>query len=78
MIPVNIFEMFITLGDVEQVVEKDGTYRYFTTSYDNEAEARTRLDTVKDLGISDAFITAEINGDRISIAEAREFTNSIH
>jgi hypothetical protein len=30
------------------------------------------------MGISDAFITAEINGDRISIAEAREFTNSIH
>ena len=27
MIPVNIFEMFITLGDVKQVIEMDGTYR---------------------------------------------------
>ena len=78
MIPVDIFEMFITLGDVEQVIEGDGTYRYFTTSYDNEAEARTRLDIVKDLGISDAFMTAEVNGDKISIAEAREITNTIH
>jgi hypothetical protein len=78
MIPVDIFEMFITLGDVEQVVEGDGTYRYFTTSYDNEAEARTRLDIVKDLGISDAFMTAEVNGAKISIVEAREITNTIH
>ena len=78
MIPVDIFEMFITLGDVEQVIEGDGTYRYFTTSYDNEAEARTRLEIVKDLGISDAFMTAEVNGDKISIAEAREITNTIH
>lgn len=78
MIPVNIFEMFITLGDVEQVNENDGTYRYFTTSYDNETEARTRLDIVKDLGISDAFMTAEVNGDKISIAEAREIANASH
>jgi hypothetical protein len=78
MIPVGIFEMFITLGDVKQSIEIDGTYRYFTTSYDNEVEARTRLDIVKDLGISDAFITAEINGDKISIVEAREITKHIH
>ena len=78
MIPVNIFEMFITLGDVKQVIEKDGTYRYFTTSYDNEAEARTRLDSVKDLGITDAFMTVELKGEKISITEAREIANSSH
>jgi len=78
MIPVNIFEMFITLGDVKQVIEMDGTYRYFTTSYDNEAEARSRLDSVKDLGISDAFVTVEFQGAQISIAEAREIAQSSH
>ena len=78
MIPVNIFEMFITLGDVKQVIEMDGTYRYFTTSYDNESEARMRLDSVKDLGISDAFMTVEFQGAQISIAEAREIAQSSH
>ena len=78
MIPVNIFEMFITLGDVKQVIEMDGTYRYFTTSYDNEAEARTRLDSVKDLGITDAFMTVAFNGEKISITEAREIAHSSH
>ena len=77
-IPVNIFEMFITLGDVKQVIEMDGTYRYFTTSYDNETEARSRLDSVKDLGISDAFMTVEFQGAQISIAEAREIAQSSH
>jgi len=77
-IPVNIFEMFITLGDVKQVIEMDGTYRYFTTSYDNETEARSRLDSVKDLGISDAFVTVEFQGAQISIAEAREIAQSSH
>ena len=78
MIPVNIFEMFVTLGDVKQVIEMDGTYRYFTTSYDNETEARSRLDSVKDLGISDAFVTVEFQGAQISIAEAREIAQSSH
>ena len=78
MIPVNIFEMFITLGDVKQVIEMDGTYRYFTTSYHNESEARLRLDSVKDLGISDAFMTVEFQGAQISIAEAREIAQSSH
>ena len=78
MIPVNIFEMFITLGDVKQVIEKDGTYRYFTTSYNNEAEARTRLDSVKDLGISDAFMTVEFKGEKMSILDAREIAQSSH
>ena len=56
----------------------DGTYRYFTTSYDNESEARLRLDSVKDLGISDAFMTVEFQGAQISIAEAREIAQSSH
>lgn len=75
MIPVDIFEMFMTLGDVEQIIENDGTYRYFTTAYSDEAVARERLEHVKDVGISDAFLTAELNGEKISITEARDILN---
>ncbi|PCJ81268.1 MAG: hypothetical protein COA49_06030 [Bacteroidetes bacterium] len=76
LIPVDIFEMFMTLGDVEQTIESDGTYRYFTLAYADEAEARQVLEHVKDIGISDAFLTAEVNGSIISILEARELTSN--
>lgn len=49
---------------------EDGTKRYFTGVFHSVDDATASFERAKELGISDAFITAYYKGKRITIAEA--------
>ena len=48
----------------------NGAYRYVSGSFSTKQEALDRLEAVRKLGYSDAFVVAFINGERATIKEA--------
>jgi hypothetical protein len=65
------------MGQIEQRLESDGTHRYLTTGVGAEATAREHLLSAMDLGFSDAFLVAEIDGNKASVAQARITLNNL-
>ena len=53
-------------------LSEKGQIRYSTGRFDDVSTAITRRDEIRRIGISDAFVTAYYDGQRISIAEARK------
>ncbi|MBD3637210.1 MAG: hypothetical protein HUJ25_07665, partial [Crocinitomicaceae bacterium] len=49
-----------------------GTIRYSTGMFSSIPSANVRKDEIQNIGITDAFVTAYFNGERISIAEANK------
>jgi hypothetical protein len=49
---------------------RNGNYRYFSGYYDNREEAIAWRNEIRDRGVTDAFVVAVYNGERISLAEA--------
>jgi hypothetical protein len=49
---------------------KDSKLRYTSGRYTNMKDASYKRDQAKSMGINDAFITAYLNGVRITITEA--------
>ena len=47
-------------------------YRYFAGTYSSLEEANTRLAEAKSAGFTDAFVFAELDGERITIEQAKE------
>lgn len=50
---------------------ENGNVRYTSGIYNDVPTANTARDRIRNIGISDAFVTAYYNGTRISVAEAR-------
>ena len=46
--------------------------RYTTGRYDTLESATARRDEIRAIGVKDAFVTAYLNGRRITVAEALE------
>ncbi len=49
---------------------RNGNYRYFSGYYNNREEATAWRNEIRDRGVTDAFVVAVYNGERISVAEA--------
>jgi hypothetical protein len=64
------------LSPLNSDVLSDGKIRYSTGRYDSVEDAIVRRDQVKNLGVSDAFVTAYYQGKRITIEEARKLEAS--
>lgn len=76
-VPVEVLNAFLQMGQIEQRLESDGTHRYLTTGVGAEATAREHLRSAMELGFSDAFLVAEIDGNKASVAQARSTLNNL-
>ena len=79
-VQVGAFNRKIRAGELTQLQElnyylSSGLYRYSSGKFESIDEARERQKEVVSLGISDAFIVAFYNGDRISIQKSKELLN---
>jgi hypothetical protein len=71
-VPVEVLNAFLQMGQIEQRLENDGTHRYLTAGVGAEETARQHLASAIDLGFTDAFLVAEIDGSQVSVTEARQ------
>lgn len=71
-VPVEVLNAFLQMGQIEQRLETDGTHRYLTAGVGAEETARQHLASAVNLGFSDAFLVAEIDGTQASVAQARQ------
>ena len=79
-VQVGAFNRKIRAGELTQLQElnyylSSGLYRYSSGKFESIDEARERQKEVVSLGISDAFIVAFYNGERISIQKSKELLN---
>ena len=70
-VPVEVLNAYLQMGQIEQRLEEDGTHRYLTEGVGAEQTAREHLKSAVDLGFSDAFVVAEVDGAKVSVQEAR-------
>ncbi len=79
-VQVGAFNRKIRAGELTQLQElnyylSSGLYRYSSGKFESIDEARERQKEVVSLGISDAFIVAFYNGERISIQKSKALLN---
>ena len=67
----DVLNAFLAMGQVEQRQEDNGTHRYLTAAVSAEETARQHLASAKAQGFDDAFLVAEVDGQQVSVAEAR-------
>lgn len=63
--------VFYNLAPINTQNLDNGHYRYSIGQFSSEADATERKDEIVKLGITDAFVTAYHNGERIGVTEAR-------
>ncbi len=71
-VPVDVLNAFLQMGQIEQRLENDGTHRYLTAGVGAEETARRHLASAIQMGFSDAFLVAEIDGKQASVSDARQ------
>jgi hypothetical protein len=65
-------EKMSKLGEVDKEVKGSDMYEYYAGTYLSLEEADIRLTEAKLAGYQDAFIFAKLNGERITLEEAKE------
>jgi len=60
------------LGNINKETEGSDMFRYFAGTYTDLAEAERRLSEAIALGYKDAFIFAKLDGDRITLEQAKD------
>lgn len=70
-VPVEVLNAFLNMGHIEQRLAEDGTHRYLTAGVAAEETARQHLLSARNDGFEDAFLVAEIDGQKVSVAQAR-------
>ena len=58
------------LNNIVTLKTKNNLYRYSTGTFQSVEEASVKKDQIVKIGISDAFVTAYYNGERITIEQA--------
>ena len=71
-LPVEDLNKMSTLGNIEKHLEAGSMYLYFAGVYTDLAAANTRLAEAKNGGYPNAFIFAELDGERISMKHAKD------
>jgi hypothetical protein len=72
--PVALDKLY-NLTELNTELTAQNTIRYTTGRFNSVGEASVRKETVKRLGVADAFVTAYYNGRRISVNEANALLN---
>ena len=65
-------DRMISLGGVDKEVKGSDMYEYYAGTYLSLEEAGIRLEEAKSAGYEDAFIFAKLNGERITLQQAKE------
>ena len=60
------------LGDIDKKANGEKMYRYFAGTYSTLEDANIRLAEVKLAGYTDAFVFAELEGERVTLEQAKE------
>jgi hypothetical protein len=60
------------LGNIDKEVKGSDIYEYYAGTYSSLEEANTRLTEAKLVGYTDAFIFAKLDGERITLEQAKE------
>lgn len=74
-IPTETLDQFLALGNVKHDKTAEGM-RYYTQCCSTLMEAEEKLEEVLDIGVVDAFIIGEFNGEIISLEDAQTLKNS--
>ena len=61
------------LGNIDKEAEGLDIYRYYAGTYKTLEDANIRLSEAKLAGYEDAFIFAKLNGERISVEQAKKY-----
>ena len=60
------------LGNIDKEVKGSDMYEYYAGTYLTLEEANIRLSEAKSAGYIDAFIFANLDGERITLEQAKE------
>ncbi|MBT3622050.1 MAG: SPOR domain-containing protein, partial [Flavobacteriales bacterium] len=60
------------LGNIDKEAEGEDIYRYFAGTFSDLENANIRLEEAKLAGYTDAFVFAKLEGERISLEQAKE------
>ena len=60
------------LGNIDKEVKGSDMYEYYAGTYLSLEDANIRLDEAKSAGYTDAFIFAKLDGERITLEQAKE------
>ena len=60
------------LGNIDKEAKGEKMYRYFAGTYSSLEDANIRLAEAKLAGYTDAFVFAELEGERITLEEVKE------
>ena len=71
-VSVGELEKLIKLGNIEKEVKGSDMYEYYAGTYLTLEEANIRLSEAKLVGYTDAFIFAKLDGERITLEQAKE------
>ena len=66
-------EKMTILGNIDKEGKGSDLYEYYAGTYLSLEEANIRLVEAKSVGYADAFIFAELDGERITLEQAKEF-----
>ncbi len=65
------------LGNIDKKIKGSDMYEYYAGTYLSLEEANIRLEEAKSAGYKDAFIIAELDGERITLERAKELLQNI-
>ena len=71
-VPTSILELFMSLDNVQDDLTPNGLTRYTAGSFNSYEEAKSYLESIKDLGLKGIFIVGRYQGEVIKASEAIE------
>jgi len=74
-IPLNVVELFLQLGSVDERKTDDGLARFIVGSFKNYDDATTYKERLVKMGLTDAFVVGEMNGKLIPAEELKILIN---
>jgi hypothetical protein len=69
-VPTEIFDLFLEIGNIVPIRDENGMTKYYTLTFNSDAEAKAARDKIIRMGIGGAFIVGEYKERIISYEEA--------